>query len=154
MHARKLLAATGAVLAALALTAAPAYANGISAHKAGQQYRTDLEAYAKPLQHMEQQYEAWSKHHHGPSTAVNAMFGAVVGPTARFGHELRTQPWPSRALGAVETLEADTTTVREDFASIASLNGTTPSSLDDDLNTWSNDAQAVASDLHVQMPNS
>lgn len=152
MYTRKLIAATGAVLAALSLTAAPAYA--ISVHKAGQQYRADLEAYAKPLQHMEQQYTAWSKHHHGPSMAVNAMFAAVVGPTAGFGHELRTQEWPSQDLGDIETLETDTTTVREDFASIANVNGTTPSSLDNDLSTWSNDAQAVASDLHVKMPNS
>ena len=154
MTTQKLVTALVALAATIVLTAAPAYANGISVHKAGQQFKADMEACTPAWKHSESQYTAWEKHHqHGHTKAVNAMFATVLGPTIRLGHEMRSQQWPSQYLGAIEAFAADTTTLRSDFQQI--IAGNPPSSFDNDLDTWGSDGQTVQtvqSDLHVALP--
>ena len=156
MHTRKLIAAAGAVVAALSLTAAPAYANGISVHKAGQQYEADLHAIIGPFEHAAKQDAVWAKNPNRSDATVGYIFNPMAEAVARLGHEMRTQRWPSQDTADIHDLEADTTFLREDLQQVTGLNTSNANSweqtTDTDITNWENDSQDVAKDLRVTLP--
>ena len=95
MHIRKPLAVTAALVTALSFTAAPAYAQGISVKKAGQQFKADVVAFVRSFSHVDSQLQTLQKNHRDSQAQVFPLYELLIGPTVRLGHELRTQQSPT-----------------------------------------------------------
>ena len=80
-----------ALVGALSIAAAPAYAGGISAHKAAQQLKADIETLVPAFKHFEGGIKQWAKDNAGASDCrTEPIVTQVVNAIATVGHRLRT----------------------------------------------------------------
>jgi len=150
---RKALSALAVLVSALSISAAPAYAGGISAHKAAQQLQADIEPLQPAFEHFEAGIKQWAKNNAGASdlSGTQPVVSQMVKAITTVGHRIRTQRWPAGDMTDVRTLEKATTALRVEIARYPRLNandvdnwGTT---IENDLNTWGNAGQALSADL-------
>ncbi len=150
---RKALSALAALVGVLSISAAPAYAGGISAHKAAQQLKADIEPLAPAFKHFEAGIKQWAKDNAGASdlSGTEPIVTQMVNAIATVGHRLRTQHWPAQSMTDVRALEKATAVLRVEIARYPSLNANDvdnwATTLQNDLDTWGNAGQALGADL-------
>ena len=155
MHIRKPLAVTAALVTALSFTAAPAYAQGISVKKAGQQFKADVVAFVRSFSHVDSQLQTLQKNHRDSQAQVFPLYELLIGPTVRLGHELRTRRSPNRYLADIVSFETYTTALRVDLLQINHVDPFTwQQNFNIDFNSWQTSGEAVQEDLNVTLPNS
>ena len=150
---RKALSAFAAMVGALSISAAPAYAGDISAHKAAQQLKGDIEPLAPAFKHFEAGIKQWAKDNADASdlSGTEPIVTQMVNAIATVGHRLRTQRWPAQSMTEVRALEKATAALRVEIARYPNLNANNvdnwATTLQNDLNTWGNAGQALGADL-------
>ncbi len=151
----KILAAFATLVAAISLSAAPAYAGGISKHTAGQQLKADVEPLVPAFMHFEAGIKQWAKENPGARdlSGTRPIVGDMVKTIAGVGHRFRTQHWPAQYMADVRSLEQATTALRVEIAQYPSLNvrhvNSWGATVQNDLRTFGHAGQALSADLGV-----
>jgi hypothetical protein len=110
-----------------------------------------VNAYIPSVKHLDSQIKAWKKSDNAPNWSVpEGLFERLIGPTARLGHELRTQQWPSQYLADIKAFETYATALRMDLQQITRVDPSTwQQNFNIDIDSWSTAGEAVAQDLNV-----
>jgi hypothetical protein len=150
---RRVLAAFAGLVTAISLSAAPAYAGGISMHRAGQQLKADVEPLVPAFMHFEAGIKQWAKENPGASdlSGTRAIVSDMVHTIAGVGHRFRTQRWPAQYMADVRSLEQATTALKVEIARYPRLNvhdvNSWGATVQNDLETFGHAGQALSADL-------